>query len=98
MGIRRVKNLEAAREIFEDSMLNKENPKGVAIVDCRVKETMVATRYGGDMIFVFFDNITKEQKFIFVAEMRKPRKKKWEEILTLIKKLKTKFIQRNLDD
>jgi len=63
------KRLEITRGIF-DAFLNKErNYNGLAISDCRGKETMVITRYGGDVIIAIFNNETKEREFEFVVEM-----------------------------
>lgn len=71
---------DKARRIFEDSLCEKTSRLGIAINDCRKRETMVVVRYGGDVAIMVFDNVTKQRKFDFIMEMTGNSQKTWSKI------------------
>lgn len=85
--------LDVARDIFNAMMEGKTSRKGVAIKDCRGKETMVVTRYGGDIILSFYDNETTELKFVFVVEMGTNNKLHWNDVFRRFVEIKAKLVQ-----
>lgn len=88
-------NLNKAREIYQkwknERLTSRE---GIAITDCRAKETMVVTRYGGDIVFTFFDDQTGEFEFFFVVQMAKNSVKNWNDIFGKFAEIKAKLVQR----
>jgi len=86
--------LDIPRDIFNKLLEGKTSRKGIAIPDCRGKETMVVTRYGGDVLLTFYDNKTKKQKFVFVLEMMHDRKWYWNMIFRRFAQIKAKLKQR----
>lgn len=85
--------IKKARNIFERWKLGWTSQEGIAISDCRTKEIMVITRYGGDVFFVFFDVITEEIKFFFLAEMTWNKRQYWNDILRRFVEIKAKLKQ-----
>jgi len=86
--------LDIAEQIFEDSLAGKTSRLGIAIKDCRNKETMVVTRYGGDACLVFFDNKTKQVSFYFVVEMANNTKQKWCDVFQSFVQLRANLVQK----
>jgi len=87
-------DIDIAREIFDKFLKGETSRNGVAIPDCRGKETMVATRYGGDVIFSFFNNKTKKVKFDFVLEMSYNGERCWNGIFKKLIEIKAKLKQK----
>lgn len=64
----------------------------VVIKDCRGKEDMVLTRYGGDAMLSFYEG--DRLKFITLFQMKKPHKQNWQKIVKLFEELKSKLVQK----
>jgi len=84
--------LNIAEQIFEDSLLGKTSRYGIAISDCRKKETMIIFRYGGDIILSVFDNNTKQRMFDFVMEMKDHNQDNWSKIFQRFVEIKAKLV------
>lgn len=88
--------MEKERQLYLKWKNNKEYKSfdGAVITDCRAKETMVVTRYGGDFMLSFFDNETDLLKFVFVAQMKRNSIHMWNSVLKKFYEIKSKLIQR----
>lgn len=84
---------QKARSILAQWKLGLTSKDGIAISDCRTKEVMVITRYGGDILFAFFDVITEEIKFFFVVEMTWNRREYWNDIFRRFVEIRGKLRQ-----
>jgi len=84
--------LNIAEQIFEDSLLGKTSRYGIAISDCRKKETMIIFRYGGDIILSVFDNNTKQRMFDFVIEMKDHNQDNWSRIFRRFVEIKAQLM------
>lgn len=86
---------ERAKKIFDEWKKNRTSSRdGIAITDARAKETMVITRYGGDVLFAFFDDETGKLEFFFVVQMVSNNINTWNRIFTSLVELKARLIQR----
>lgn len=83
---------DIAQQIFEDSLLGKTNRNGIAIKDCRGKETMVIVRYGGDVFMTVFDNKTKKSIFDFLMEMKDHNQDNWSRIFQRFVEIKAQLM------
>jgi len=82
---------EIVKAIFEALIHGEKQREGIAIKDCRGKEIMVVTRYGGDIILSFFDVGSDVEKFTFVVEMTGNQKWYWTHILKRFVEIKAKL-------
>jgi len=64
----------------------------VKVLDCRAKEVLEIERKGGDLFFTFRDS--KGVTFVFAVELKKPYKRSFEKITTLIREMKKYLIER----
>lgn len=91
---KRRSSIDVAKLIF-NALINEEinvDKHGIGIKDCRGKEIMIITRYGGDVLFTFFD-VGGNIKFISVFEMKRPYITNWAKILNLFVQIKRKLKQ-----
>ena len=84
--------LDIAQQIFEDSLLGKTSRNGIAIKDCRGKETMVIVRYGGDVFMTVFNNETKQSMFDFLMEMKQNSQQNWSRIFRRFVEIKAQLM------
>jgi len=84
--------LKIAEQIFEDFLAGKTSRLGIAIPDCRKRETLVIVRYGGDVIMTIFDNKTKKPKFDFLMEMKRNNQQEWNKIFRRFVEIKAQLI------
>lgn len=59
----------------------------ITIKDCRGKEFMIVSRYGGDVKIDFWDEWQLDT-YIFVFKMKRNTKKNWKQIKLLFKQIK----------
>lgn len=77
---KRKEKTNVERNVLDALLKGKTSRKGIAIKDCRNKEVMVVTRYGGDVLLSFFDIDGTEPKFVCVFEMDENNPKNWAKI------------------
>jgi hypothetical protein len=85
---------QAVEEVFENSLVGKTSRKGIAIKDCRKKETLVVVRYGGDVYMTIFDNETQQIMFDFVMQMSGNNQKNWSQIFRRFVEIKSHLVQQ----
>lgn len=85
----RRERIDIAKSIFEALLRGENSRDGVAIKDCRGKEVMVLTRYGGDIILTFYDVDGEKPKFRCVFEMTENTKKNFSKIFLRFVELKS---------
>jgi len=84
--------LKIAEQIFEDFLAKKTSRLGIAIPDCRGKETLIVLRYGGDVVMTIFDNKTKKPVFDFLMEMKRNNQQEWSKIFRRFVEIKAQLI------
>lgn len=72
--------------------MSPEIESKVLIKDCRGKEDMILTRYGGDAMLSFYEG--DKLKFTTLFQMKKPYKRNWNKIVKLFEELKSKLVQQ----
>jgi len=87
--VKRRERIDIAKSIFEGLLKGENSRDGVAIKDCRGKEVMVLTRYGGDILLSFYDIDGGKPKFECLFEMTENSKKNYSKIFLRFVELKS---------